>query len=145
MAKATTAAADVAPSSAPASAAATPSGAQPAPQGAQATPPTISRPITDAAKRHASDSTVASATAAAGYEVQLGAFGTMANAEKVRESVAADFPGARIDSITSKGKTLFRVRVGPFATGSEAADAEARLRTRGFSPVRFNAPAKNAG
>jgi cell division protein FtsN len=105
-------------------------------------PPTISHPITEAGKRRASAAATTTAPGTTGYEIQLGAFGTMVNASKVRDSVLGEFPGARIDPITVNGATLFRVRVGPFATGRDASEAEERLRARGFSPVRYNASAK---
>jgi cell division protein FtsN len=79
---------------------------------------------------------------ASGYEIQLGAFRTMANAAKVRDAVLADFPTTRIDEITVSGSPFYRVRVGPFPTAQETSRAEEQLRSRGFTPVRFNASIK---
>ena len=54
------------------------------------------------------------------YWVQTGAFSTVANAEGVRESLASKGITSIIDNRIIDGRHLFRVRVGPYTSASEA-------------------------
>jgi rare lipoprotein A len=58
--------------------------------------------------------------------VQAGAFGTRANAERLKTRLAAA-GGLMISPITRNGQTLYRVRVGPFDELSSADAALARV------------------
>lgn len=71
----------------------------------------------------------ASAHADAHHYVQLGAFATRANAERLRSRIVQDVSASldrAIEVIAQEG--LFRVRLGPYATLTEASDVAARLR-----------------
>ena len=57
-------------------------------------------------------SAAVSSVVAPGYYVQVGAFGSMENAEKMKAKVAS-FGKAVIQPVTNGGKTLYRVRLGP--------------------------------
>jgi cell division septation protein DedD len=66
------------------------------------------------------------ATAAGDYAVSFGRYATAADADKVVAALRASQLTGYQESITDNGRTLYRVRIGPFAT---QADAEAaRLR-----------------
>ncbi|BCT91421.1 hypothetical protein LYSHEL_04450 [Lysobacter helvus] len=76
-------------------------------------------------------------TAGGNYAVNYGSFSTAAAADSVTASLrAAHLPGYR-ESATVSGKTLQRVRIGPFATRAQAEDA--RLKAAG---VRSDVSAK---
>lgn len=67
---------------------------------------------------------------AGGWAVQLGAFGSHADADKVRKrAVDAGFP-AFIDQVNVDGKSLWRVRVGPHAERALADSARVAVRER---------------
>lgn len=67
---------------------------------------------------------------AAGWAVQLGAFATIDEANRVREKARdASFP-AFIDKVTRGGKTMWRVRIGPQADRGSAEAALARASER---------------
>ena len=66
------------------------------------------------------------ATAAGDYAVSFGRYATAADADKVVAALRASQLTGYLESITDNGRTLYRVRIGPFTT---QADAEAaRLR-----------------
>lgn len=71
------------------------------------------------------------AFASKGYYLQLGAFGSAANAEKLKAKAAA--AGFKVDIADGNGQ--YRVRVGPIPERDKALDALARLKSKGFSPV----------
>ena len=54
------------------------------------------------------------------YWVQTGAFSTIAKAEGVRENLASRGITSIIDNRTVDGRSLFRVRVGPYTSQNEA-------------------------
>jgi tetratricopeptide (TPR) repeat protein len=75
----------------------------------------------------------AAAVEQAGYAVQIGSFGVRENAENmVKEVTGRGFPGL-LSEAAAEGKSLFRVRVGPFADLSEAQEAKRRLAELGYS------------
>lgn len=65
------------------------------------------------------------------FTVQLGAFREYQNAVDVRTRAAVDFAGVEIESDDG----WHRVRVGLFASRSEAKDLQRRLRQRGFDAI----------
>ena len=56
--------------------------------------------------------------------VQLGAFGSYPNAQRLAARMGAD---VRISPIQRAGQTLYRVRLGPFATTDDADQAVKRF------------------
>ena len=71
------------------------------------------------------------AVAQGGYFVQVGAFSDRANAEGVREAVAAAGP-AIVDTRATAGGELFRVRVGPLASSADAENTRRTLAAIGY-------------
>ena len=68
--------------------------------------------------------------AAAGWAVQLGAFGTIDEANRLRDKArAASFP-VYIDTVTREGKPMWRVRIGPQANRGSAEAALVRVSER---------------
>ncbi|HEX2594935.1 MAG TPA: SPOR domain-containing protein [Luteimonas sp.] len=106
----------------PASPAATPADATPA---ADAQPGTTTPGTTTA-------SPTARAAADAPYLLQAGAFGASGDAEATKAKVALLGLGARVESATINGKTVYRVRMGPYTTASELAEAKRKLADGGL-------------
>lgn len=79
---------------------------------------------------------VVSSSVAAGYYVQVGAFGSMENAEKMRDKVSR-FGSAFIQPVTSAGgKTLYRVRLGP-ENAKKALEIMDKVSNSGISDARL--------
>lgn len=76
-----------------------------------------------------------SKTVAPGYYVQLGAFGSLENAEKTRAK-AAGFGKASILPVTVNSKTLYRVRLGP-DTAKKALENMDKVTNNGFPDARL--------
>ena len=72
---------------------------------------------------------------APGYYVQVGAFGSIDNAEKMRTNVSG-FGNAVIQKTTSNGKTLYRVRLGP-ENAKKALEIMDNISKNGFSDARL--------
>ncbi len=66
--------------------------------------------------------------------LQVGAFQKWEHATALRDQVAGVDPNAFIQEIKRGGRTLFRVRLGAFATYAEAEEVGRRLRAAGFDP-----------
>ncbi|MEZ5996699.1 MAG: septal ring lytic transglycosylase RlpA family protein [Hyphomonadaceae bacterium] len=72
------------------------------------------------------------AAAVGGYFVQVGAFSDPSNARRVADAVAAAGPVVMDVRQTASGAELFRVRVGPWASGQEAEAARRTLAGMGY-------------
>jgi cell division protein FtsN len=68
--------------------------------------------------------------------VQAGAFGMRANAERLKDRLAAA-GGLFISAIDRKGQRLYRVRIGPFDDVSAADAALARVLGLGSSDAKI--------
>lgn len=66
------------------------------------------------------------------YILQAGAFGGSGDAETVKAKIAMLGLNARVEAATIGGKTVYRVRMGPYGTASELADAKAKLSSGGL-------------
>lgn len=125
---ATTGASEPAPSEAPA---ATPA----APATAPVQAPTAGRdPAALLSGAPAPAASQPGAAAIAGYVffVQVGAFANPAEAEQQRARVAMSGLAARISEREQAGRTVHRVRVGPYDKREDAEAAQARLGEQGF-------------
>lgn len=81
----------------------------------------------------ASTSPAAAATGSdARYLLQAGAFGASGDAEALKAKIALLGLGARVESAQISGKTMYRVRMGPYGTASELAEAKAKLGNGGL-------------
>jgi rare lipoprotein A len=78
----------------------------------------------------------AAAGGGTGFTVQLGSFTSRARAESLRDAVGGP---AAVTETTVAGETLYRVRVGPFPTRTQATTAAQALATRGF-PALITSP-----
>lgn len=76
--------------------------------------------------------TTTAATSDARYILQAGAFGGSGDAETVKAKIAMLGLNARVESAQIGGKTVYRVRMGPYGTASELADAKAKLASGGL-------------
>ena len=72
------------------------------------------------------------APADAPYLLQAGAFGASGDAEATKAKVALLGLSARVESAQLNGKTVYRVRMGPYSTASELAEAKRKLASGGL-------------
>ena len=68
------------------------------------------------------------------YYVQAGAFATEERADKLAQSL--DMMGARVSPTTVGGKSLYRVRIGPFKDAQQANDALSVAKSMGHADVK---------
>ena len=73
------------------------------------------------------------------YILQAGAFGASGDAEAVKARIALLGLGARVESASIDGKTVFRVRMGPYGTASELAEAKRKLANGGLPALAIKA------
>lgn len=66
------------------------------------------------------------------YILQAGAFGGSGDAEAVKAKIALLGLNARVESAQIGGKPVYRVRMGPYGSASELADAKAKLSSGGL-------------
>ncbi|GIX39748.1 MAG: hypothetical protein KatS3mg128_0797 [Silanimonas sp.] len=71
--------------------------------------------------------------AASGRQLQAGAFSNAADAEALRARLALLGHSARIESVQAEGRTLHRVRLGPFADEAALENARHQLAEAGIS------------
>ncbi|GIX38711.1 MAG: hypothetical protein KatS3mg127_1950 [Silanimonas sp.] len=71
--------------------------------------------------------------AASGRQLQAGAFSNAADAEALRARLALLGQSARIESVQAEGRTLHRVRLGPFADEAALENAQRQLAEAGIS------------
>ena len=69
-----------------------------------------------------------------GFYVQVGAFGSLENAEKMRDKVAR-YGNALIQPLNTGRKTLYRVRLGP-STAKKALETLDKVTSNGYSDAR---------
>jgi cell division protein FtsN len=69
----------------------------------------------------------ASAASNARYLLQAGAFKASGDAEALKAKIAFLGLGARVESAQIKGATVYRVRMGPYGSATELADAKRKL------------------
>lgn len=96
----------------------------PAPTPAQGT----SQPATTAAAAAPADTT-------ARYLLQAGSFSASGDAEALKARIALLGLGARVESAQVQGRTVYRVRMGPYGTASELADAKGKLEGGGLEAL----------
>src|SRR3546814_3517839 len=68
------------------------------------------------------------------YILQAGAFGASGDAEAVKARIALLGLNARVESAVIKGKTVYRVRLGPYGNATELASAKTVGRAHGRTP-----------
>jgi len=112
-----------------------PDAAAPAPS--QAPPAQPARPAaTDAPPATAR---TAPATDGARYILQAGSFAGSADAEALKARIAMLGLVARVETAEIDGRTVHRVRMGPYGTASELADAKQKLGNGGLEALAIRA------
>lgn len=99
-----------------------------APQNAPATPPTTVASATPAP----SESKPAAVEDGTRYLLQAGAFQASGQAEEMKARIAMLGLSARVESAAINGNTVYRVRMGPYGTASDLADAKRKLASGGL-------------
>ena len=84
-------------------------------------------------------STVAAPAADARYILQAGAFGASGDAESTKAKIALLGLSARVESAQIGAKTVYRVRMGPYGTASELAEAKQKLASGGLPAMAIKA------
>ena len=69
------------------------------------------------------------------YLLQAGAFQASGQAEEMKAKIAMLGLGARVESASIGGKTVYRVRMGPYGTASDLADAKRKLSSGGLAAL----------
>lgn len=110
-------------------AAESPTGTEP-PAAIDATPPRPEPPPTE---------TVAETRSDARYILQAGAFAASGDAEALKAKIAFLGLGARVESAQIQGKTVYRVRMGPYGTATELAEAKRKLAAGGLPALAIRA------
>ena len=86
------------------------------------------------------DVTDAGADDGARYLLQAGAFADAGDAEAVKARIALLGLGARVESATlADGRTVHRVRMGPYASAGALADAKRKLAEGGLPSLAIRA------
>ncbi len=107
-----------------------------------AQPATPATPAASPATTTQGSPVVAVAPAAADearYILQAGAFQASGDAEQVKARIALLGLSARVESAQINGKTMYRVRMGPYGTASELAEAKRKLGNGGLPALAIRA------
>ncbi len=114
-----------------------------------ADPATLPPPIVEAPPRTntatttatppASDASAPAPASDPRYILQAGAFGASGDAEAVKAKIALLGLNARVESAQIGGKTVYRVRMGPYGTASELTEAKAKLSSGGLPAMAVRA------
>ncbi|WP_369942506.1 SPOR domain-containing protein [Xanthomonas medicagonis] len=136
-ATATASPATTAAATAPAATAATAAAANPTPlpETAAASAPTA----TPAKPAPATTAAAAAAPDNVRYILQAGSFGASGDAESTKAKLAMLGLTARVESAQISGKTVYRVRMGPYGTASELAEAKQKLTGSGLPAIAIKA------
>ena len=115
-----------------------PTEAAPASAREDAAPATTPEPADGTASSPAGAAT-ADTRDAARYLLQAGAFQASGDAEAVKAKIAMLGLSARVESAQVKDQTVYRVRMGPYATASELAEAKRKLAGGGLPAMAIKA------
>lgn len=78
--------------------------------------------------------------AESGWAVQVGSFASRANAERLARNIKAKGFAATVSEFSTKGRRLWRVRVGPEPDHDAAVALRAKLRSAGYSGAVVSYP-----
>ena len=73
------------------------------------------------------------------YILQAGAFGASGDAEATKAKLAMIGLPARVESAQINGKTVYRVRMGPYGSAGELAEAKQKLDGTGLQAMAIKA------
>ena len=96
------------------------------------TTPEPADPVTATTVDAPGSATAAGAGDGSRYLLQAGAFQASAQAEELKARIALLGLSARVEPATIDGKTVHRVRMGPYGTASDLADAKRKLERGGL-------------
>ena len=102
------------------------------------TAPTVAATDAAAARPVATTAPAASGNEAR-YILQAGAFGASGDAETTKAKIALLGLSARVESAQIGGKTVYRVRMGPYGSASELAEAKQKLSSGGLPAMAIKA------
>ncbi len=104
------------------------------------TPASTATAPAPAATPPAATTTTAAATASdARYILQAGAFSASGDAEALKARIALLGLQARVESGTANDRTVYRVRLGPYGTATELAEAKQKLGNGGLPAMAIKA------
>ena len=89
-------------------------------------------PVAQAPVHHSSRVMIAASPNGSDYRCQVGAYGSLENANKCVSKLSGMGYAAKLEKIERGGKTLYRVYVGSFATRHDAEPTLKRLQNDGF-------------
>lgn len=98
---------------------------------------TVATTASATAATPASDSTAPASDAR--YILQAGAFGASGDAESTKAKIALLGLSARVESAQIGARTVYRVRMGPYGTASELAEAKRKLASGGLPAMAIKA------
>src|SRR5690606_37426761 len=127
---------------APVAAAAAPA---PAPAPASSTPAAEPAPAASAPAAAPAQAPAAASARDARYILQAGAFGAQDDAEGVNARIAMARLSARVESGEAGRRTVYRVRMGPYGSASELAEAKQALAHGGLPAVAIEAQGFRTG
>ena len=108
----------------------------PAPVAEAPAAPSTATPAPTAEPAGAADRPTAATPAdSARYVLQAGAFEASGQAEELKAKIAMLGLGARVESARIGGKTVYRVRMGPYGTATELAEAKRKLASGGLPAI----------
>jgi cell division protein FtsN len=115
--------------------------AAPAPAARPDTPAQAAVPATTTNTTNPAPATSATTVASndTPYILQAGAFGASGDAEAVKAKIALLGLTARVESAQINNKTVYRVRMGPYGTASELAEAKRKLGNGGLPALAIKA------
>ena len=101
--------------------------------------PTATPPAQPTATAPAAAAPVARADGSARYILQAGSFSASGDAEALKARIALLGLSARVESGNANGKTVYRVRMGPYGTATELAEAKQKLGNGGLPALAIKA------
>jgi cell division protein FtsN len=108
---------------------------QPPTQVASTSPASITASSLNSAPSASTDASATPADDNTRYLLQAGAFQASGQAEEMKAKIALLGLGARVESAQISGKTVYRVRMGPYGTAGDLADAKRKLSAGGLSAM----------
>ena len=110
------------------------------PDAADPAPAVATQPTPAAAPAAASPAAAPTAAAdGSRYILQAGSFGSSGDADALKARIALLGLSARVEPAQIEGRTMYRVRMGPYATASELAEAKQKLGNGGLPALAIRA------
>lgn len=104
-------------------------------QVATATPATGAKPTAATSAATAAPATAVALDDNTRYLLQAGAFQASGQAEELKARIALLGLGARVEAAEIKGATVYRVRMGPYGTAGDLAEAKRKLSAGGLQAM----------